>query len=117
MGHTQKKYQIDTPENREFLKAGVEDLLRFGRRFPSPEGGSYYHSEDHCSNGKGITFTSFRYAQLDEEPYSKLKPCPNCTPLRRLAEIREVNELYAPGGDHEELLNSLRQDYLDYLEE
>ena len=46
MGHTQKKYQIDTPENREFLKAGVEDLLRFGRRFPSPEGGSYYLGDD-----------------------------------------------------------------------
>ena len=33
-----------------------------------------------------------------------------------LKEIREINELYAEGGDHEELLNSLRQDYWDYLE-
>ena len=99
-------------QGRQIPEPDPETLLYY-----NPEGGSYYHSEDHCSNGKGITFTSFRYAQLDEEPYSKLKPCPNCTPLRRLAEIREVNELYAPGGDHEELLNSLRQDYLDYLEE
>ena len=81
----------------------------------NPNGGSYYHSEDHCSNGKGITFSPFPYAQLDETPYSSLDPCPNCSPVRRLAEIREINDLYAPGGDHEELLNSLRQDYWDYL--
>lgn len=81
----------------------------------NPNGGSYYHSEDHCSNGKGITFTAFPYSQVDEEPYSKLEPCPNCAPARRPAEIRERNELYAEGGDHEELLNTLRQDYWDYL--
>ena len=81
----------------------------------NPNGGSYYHREDHCTNGKGITFTPFSYSQLDEEPYSKLEPCPNCVPESRLADIRAVNEVYAPGGDHEELLNSLRQDYWDYL--
>ena len=82
----------------------------------NPNGGSYYHSEDHCSNGKGITFAPFSYSQLDEDPYRKLEPCPNCSPVRRLAEIHEINDLYAPGGDHEELLNTLRQDYWDYLE-
>ena len=81
----------------------------------NPNGGSYYHSEDHCTNGKGITFTEFSYSQLDEEPYSHLEACPNCAPARRLKEIQEINELYAEGGDHEELLNSLRQDYYDYL--
>ena len=34
---------------------------------------------------------------------------------RRKAEIEEINAVYAPGGDHEELLNSLRKDYYDYL--
>ena len=34
---------------------------------------------------------------------------------RRKAEIDEINALYAPGGDHEELLNSLRKDYYEYL--
>ena len=81
----------------------------------NPNGGSYYHSADHCSNGKGITFTPFSYSQLDESPYSGLEACPNCSPARRLAEIQAVNDLYAPGGDHEELLNQLRQDYWDYL--
>ena len=83
----------------------------------NPNGGSYYHREDHCTNGQGITFTAFHYSQLDDAPYSSLKPCPNCVPERRLNEIREINELYAEGGDHEELLNSLRQDYWNYLEE
>jgi hypothetical protein len=41
--------------------------------------------------------------------------CPYCTPVRRKAEIMEINAVYAPGGDHEELLNSLRKDYYDYL--
>ncbi len=40
------KYQIDTEENREFLKSIREDLFRFGRRFPSQEGGSYYLGDD-----------------------------------------------------------------------
>ena len=46
MSNTQNKYRIDTPENRAFLAANAEDLLRFGHRFPSPEGGSYYLGDD-----------------------------------------------------------------------
>ena len=40
------KYEINTKENREFLKASCEDLLNFGHRFPSPNGGSYYLGDD-----------------------------------------------------------------------
>ena len=40
------KYEIGTKENREFLKASCEDLLNFGHRFPSPNGGSYYLGDD-----------------------------------------------------------------------
>lgn len=40
------KYEINTKENREFLKAFCEDLLNFGHRFPSPNGGSYYLGDD-----------------------------------------------------------------------
>ena len=42
----EQKYLIDTPENRAFLKGLTEDLLRFGHRFPSPGGGSYYLGDD-----------------------------------------------------------------------
>ena len=30
--------------------------------------------------------------------------------------LEEINQRYAPGGDHDELLTELRQDYYDYLE-
>ena len=40
------KYIIDTKENREFLAQNALDLLNFGRRFPSPGGGSYYLGDD-----------------------------------------------------------------------
>ena len=46
MENMQKKYQIDTPENRQFLRDNAESLLQFGHRFPSPGGGSYYLGDD-----------------------------------------------------------------------
>ena len=41
-----KKYQIDTAENKEFLKEMRDQLLSFGHNFPSPGGGSYYLGDD-----------------------------------------------------------------------
>lgn len=41
-----RKYMIDTEENKAFLKANAQALLDFGRRFPSPGGGSYYLGDD-----------------------------------------------------------------------
>ena len=40
------KYQLGTEENRKFLDAVRNDLLRFGHRFPSPGGGAYYLGDD-----------------------------------------------------------------------
>ncbi len=40
------KYQLGSAENREFLRENAEDLLRFGVRFPSEGGGSYYLGDD-----------------------------------------------------------------------
>ena len=42
----QAKYQIDTTENRKFLRDNAENILSFGHRFPSPGGGSYYLGDD-----------------------------------------------------------------------
>ncbi|MDY5846840.1 MAG: AGE family epimerase/isomerase [Bariatricus sp.] len=42
----EKKYQIDTEENKTFLKELRENLLGFGHQFPSPEGSSYYLGDD-----------------------------------------------------------------------
>ena len=41
-----KKYQIDSEENRAFLKGLCEELLGFGHKFPSPGGSSYYLGDD-----------------------------------------------------------------------
>ena len=41
-----EKYQIDTAENKMFLKEMRDGLLNFGHRFPSPGGGSYYLGDD-----------------------------------------------------------------------
>lgn len=40
------KYNLDTPENKEFLQGCRNSLLSFGHRFPSPGGGSYYLGDD-----------------------------------------------------------------------
>lgn len=40
------KYQIDTLENKQFMKEQCEELLAFGHQFPSPGGGSYYLGDD-----------------------------------------------------------------------
>lgn len=41
-----EKYMIDTLENRKFLKEIRENLLAFGRQFPSETGASYYLGDD-----------------------------------------------------------------------
>lgn len=41
-----KKYIINTQENKDFLKNQAQALLDFGRRFPSPGGASYYLGDD-----------------------------------------------------------------------
>ena len=41
-----RKYRIDTRENIEYLKQIREGLLDFGRRFPAPDGSSYYLGDD-----------------------------------------------------------------------
>lgn len=42
----EKKYILDTPENKAFMQELREELLQFGHQFPSPEGASYYLGDD-----------------------------------------------------------------------
>lgn len=46
MSGMNKKYQIDTEENKQFMKEMRDELLSFGHRFPSPGGASYYLGDD-----------------------------------------------------------------------
>lgn len=41
-----KKYLIDTEENKKFLEDVRNTLFNFGHKFPSPGGGSYYLGDD-----------------------------------------------------------------------
>ena len=41
-----KKYTIDTEENRAYLDSEAKSLIEFGRRFPSPGGGSWWLGDD-----------------------------------------------------------------------
>lgn len=99
-----------------------------GRQLPVPDPdtviyyndngkGQYYHRCEKCNSASSVTFSPFLYSQLDEAPYSKLQACPWCVPVRRETDIEEINQRYAPGGDHDELLTELRQDYYNYLAE
>lgn len=40
------KYQIDTEENRAFMKMMRDDLFEFGKNFPSPGGSAWYLKND-----------------------------------------------------------------------
>lgn len=46
MNALNNNYLLGTQENSLFLKSLREDLFRFGRRFPSPGGSSYYLGDD-----------------------------------------------------------------------
>ena len=74
----------------------------------NPKGGSLYHSADKCYSASKITFQPFTYGELEEGSFAKLKRCTYCTPPLRMAEIDEINALYAPGGDHDPILTEAR---------
>lgn len=46
MSEINRKYQINTIENKKFLEEVRENLLSFGHKFPSPGGSSYYLGDD-----------------------------------------------------------------------
>lgn len=41
-----EKYKIDTTENKLYAESMVDNLFRFGKRFPSPGGSSWYLGDD-----------------------------------------------------------------------
>ncbi len=46
MSNLDRKYQIDTEENKKFMEEVRKDLFDFGRKFPSPGGSAYYLGDD-----------------------------------------------------------------------
>lgn len=70
-----------------------EDNLQL---FYNPNGGKSYHSAATCTSVKDeyLPLTAFSYAQLLEEPFSKLVRCDYCTPALRPEEIETINKEY-----------------------
>lgn len=79
-------------EGRQVQTPSDDALLYY-----NPKGGEYYHScSGHTGNIKKSLWPlpSFTYGELDEVPYSKLKPCPYCHPLPRKTELEEINKIH-----------------------
>ena len=70
----------------------------------------YYHSTDTCSQVKGKrNVITLQYGELSQEENKKLKPCPLCAAPGREETIREINGVYAEGGDHDPVLTEARK--------
>ena len=91
-----------------------------GRQIPVPNADTqlyclkkrngYYHTTDCCSQIKGKrSVITLVYGELEEEENRKLKPCPLCNAPSRENVIRELNRIYAEGGDHDPVLTEARK--------
>lgn len=91
-----------------------------GRQIPVPAGDTVlyrdpakpgkWHRSETCYAAEDKILEPFTYAELDREENAGMTACPYCCPERRSTEIAEINQLYAPGGDHDELMTQLRQE-------
>lgn len=75
----------------------------------NPNNGQKYHTAETCYDAVGKTFTPFTYGELETGDFAKLTRCTYCTPPLRKAEIDAINEVYAPGGDHDPILTEARK--------
>ena len=59
----------------------------------NPDGGQYYHSDQYCNSVKDkyLPLTAFTYAELDDEAYKNLTPCPSCSSVLRKDQIDQDN--------------------------
>ena len=90
-----------------------------GRQIPVPESDmplycvkkrtGNYHTTERCSAIKGKRTETLTYGQLEEDAYRKLKPCPLCAAPAREDAIREINEQYREGGDHDPVMTEARK--------
>ena len=90
-----------------------------GRQIPVPDSGTLlycvkkrtgnYHTTERCSAIRGKRTETLTYGQLEEDAYRKLKPCPLCAAPSRVDAIREINEQYREGGDHDPVMTEARK--------
>lgn len=60
------KYQLNTEENKQFLKEMRDQLFSFGHKFPAPDGSSYYLGDDGTpwTDRKRETYVTCRMAHV-----------------------------------------------------
>ena len=60
----------------------------------NPDGGTSYHATATCRSvrDKYLPLTAFTYGELDSGKYASLTGCTNCIPVKRRAEIDEINQ-------------------------
>ena len=90
-----------------------------GRQITVPDSGTLlycvkkrtgnYHTTERCSAIRGKRTETLTYGQLEEDAYRKLKPCPLCAAPSRVDAIREINEQYREGGDHDPVMTEARK--------
>ena len=61
----------------------------------NPDGGTSYHATATCRSvrDKYLPLTAFTYGELDSGKYASLTGCTNCIPVKRRAEIDEINQV------------------------
>lgn len=61
----------------------------------NPDSGKYYHADQNCTGVKNqyLPLTAIRYAQLRDEPYSKLTPCSTCLPPNKKPQEIDAHNL------------------------
>ena len=75
----------------------------------NPKHGKYYHTNETCYSAEDVIFSPFTYGELETEPFASLEACTYCCAPLRKAEIDQINELHAPGGDHDPVLTKARE--------
>ena len=75
----------------------------------NPKHGKYYHTNETCYSAEDVIFSPFTYGELETEPFASLEACTYCSAPLRKAEIDQINELHAPGGDHDPVLTKARE--------
>ena len=88
-GQKYTKVVIWDDANRELGYPGDDLILYY-----NTDKGTRYHSSPTCYGVKEKFWplTPFRYGELDDAPYNKLKPCPYCAPQPRKDAIDKINK-------------------------
>jgi hypothetical protein len=87
--------------------------------FYNPNNGKNYHADEYCSGVKDrfLPLTGFRYAELRDEPFSKLTACPYCQPPKMPQEIDAHNAALGFAPEAEALPPVVVEEEVEYVQD